>query len=174
MSRNILPNDPVEAALEAMRRFDKNLRDACSDKGEPRADAISRRLKDFPQLILQSGLVPALTFYLSKLSEKADQDAYELTVKVLTEQRLEGDERRKLCRKTSGEGGGYPHVLALVLVYAAERAGCSVDSIARIGSSLVGCLETVQKKGVTVEKLVQAYVNELKKLASALYPEKKT
>jgi CRISPR type III-B/RAMP module-associated protein Cmr5 len=170
-----LPEDPIEAALKVMERFDKVFRSECSDsRGKIEADAIVRRLKNAPQLMLQTGLIPTVTFYLSKLDKKEKQDAYSIAIRVIqgVKNTLEDEEKRKFCSNTSGEGGGYPHALALILAYAAKQAGCKLDNIVELNSEFLKCIEEIQKRGATIERLVQAYVNELKKIASALYPSK--
>jgi CRISPR type III-B/RAMP module-associated protein Cmr5 len=160
--------DPVKAALEAVSRFSKAFSQSqeCKDSS---ADGVTRRLREFPQLMLQVGLVPALTFLLSKVNEKDDKEAYSETVKTVLGEEAESS---KLCKKASGEGQGYAHSLAMLMVFAAKHSGCSVDEIREVDGRMVECLEKIEDKGVVVEKLVLLYANELKKLMTALYPAK--
>lgn len=177
-----LPSDPVEAALEAIRRFDSVFREECSDTGE----AIARRLKDFPQIALQAGLVPALTFLLSKLDSDEKHSAYKAVISVVlgkasTFSVVSGEQEARnrrsvdsVCGTARGEGGGYPHALALLLAYAGLQAGCNIESLQEVGSKLVECIERIKGEGVVVERLVLSYANELKKLTSALYPSRES
>ncbi len=169
-----LGRDPVEAALNAMERFDKFFRSSCQKSG---ADGLVRRLKEFPQLLLQTGLTPALTFFLSKLDENKKRTAYTVTLQaVLSDGSVSVGDREKnsFCGTISGEGGGYPHALALIMAYLAERleeAGVSDarEKVESITSSFIEALEKIREQGAVLERLVLAYATELKKLASALY-----
>jgi len=162
-----LPKEPLEAALEAVRRLDQALRASCMKGGNLKADALARRAKDAPQLILQSGLVPALAFMLSKLTDGGKRRAYSDAVNVILG-RQSRQSRDAICKDLSGEGGGYPHVAALLIAYASTVAGCGND-VSRLDSGLVACLEKITSEGVSAERLVLKYAEEVKKLATALY-----
>ena len=77
----------------------------------------------------------------------------------------------RICNETSGEGGGYPHIAALILAYAASQIGCNPSDIERIDNKLLNCLKTMKSRGVYLERLIVSYVEEVKKLATALYGE---
>ena len=169
-----LGRDPVEAALNAMERFDKFFRSNCQRGG---ADGLVRRLKEFPQLLLQTGLTPALTFILSKLDENKKRTAYTITLQAtlkVDDAGIGDRERRSFCETISGEGGGYPHALALIIAYLVERleeAGVSGarEKIKDVTSGFIEVLGKVREQGIVLERLALAYTTELKKLASALY-----
>ncbi len=162
-----LDRDPVKAALEAMKRLDEQVRSKCANEsGSVKADGLVRRLKEFPQLMLQAGLTPALTFYLSKLDHDKKRKAYKATLNALF-----GGSTDDLCKNLSGEGGGYPQALALLLAYASLHAGCNLDSIREVNANLVECIRRIEQKGIILEGLMEAYATELKKLATALYGE---
>ena len=162
-----LPLDPVEAALEAVKRLDKALRSMCAKDGNLKADAVARRAKDAPQLILQSGLTSTLAFMLSKLDNSRKRRAYGAAVASI----LGGEARGNICENASGEGGGYPQVAALLLAYASRVANCDSSKIGNLDSGLVECLENIKAGGVRAERLVLRYIEEVKKLTTALYGE---
>ncbi len=161
----LLPIDPVKAALEAMKRLDKALRASCAQGEGLKAEALARRAKDAPQLILQSGLVPTLAFMLSKLNNSSKRRAYADAVEIILGRRSQG----AICVDLSGEGGGYPQVAALLLAYASLVAGCGSDKVGRLDGNLVECLQEIKAKGVRAERLVLRYAEEVKKLTTALY-----
>ena len=165
--QTILPKEPVEAALEAIKRFDEMFRDVCTTC-ETKAEGLVRRLKEFPSLVLQSGLIPALTFYLSKIDEKKKQEAYSLTVKVVLNLPIDGN-RRAVCRGMRGEGEGYPQAIGLLISYIGLQADCKPEELDEIGAKLVECIKKIKAKGVSLERLAEAYATELKKLATAIY-----
>ena len=165
-NQSSLPLEPVDAALEAIRRLDN----ALSKCGEIKTDALPRRARQAPQLILQAGLVPAIAFFLSKLDSPEKRNAYAAAVKAILEPESNSRDKR-ICNNTGGEGGGYPHIAALILAYAASQIGCHPNDIERIDSKLLDCLKKIGSKGVYLERLVVSYAEEIKMLATALYGE---
>lgn len=181
MSKVEIPEDPVKAALQVMLTFSKafeSIKDECARKlgkgGEEKTEldetVLSRRLEDFPTLMLQVGLIPAITFYISKIDDQKKVKAYEVTLNVI--RNPEEKPSVDICHDLSGAGGGYPHATALLLAYAGEISGCSDTSYATTGPDLVECLKKIEEQGMRIEKLTLNYVYELKKLAKALYHEK--
>ena len=164
-----IPHDPVKASLTIISNFNSVFVDECVNKEgrKIKGDAIARRLQEFPQLALQVGLVPALTFYLSKIDNQEKINAYNASINAI----MSKSSNKYICEKASGEGGGYPQALAIILAYAGIIAGCSNDQLVNIGQKLVECIDGIQKKGVTVEALTITYSDEIKKIARALYHE---
>lgn len=164
-----LPSDPVDAAIEALRRLDKALRSKCAQEGVLQADALARRAKDAPQLIAQAGLAQTIAFMLSKLTSDEKRKAYTEAVKIITGEKPPEAASEAICRDAQGEGGGYPHMAALLLAYASSIAGCSHKSIESLDSNLLGCLKKIKQRGIALERLATSYSEEVKKLATALY-----
>lgn len=165
-----IPEEPIRAALEVMARFDRALRSKCGDVG---AYAVARRLEEFPQLVLQAGLIPALTFYLSKLSGES-RDIYTQAITAITRPHsVEEVEKQKLCNELGGEGGGYPHALAILMSYIARISGCEQKHVEIVGTEFIECMKMVLEKGAIVEALTVTYSYEVKKIAKALYPREK-
>ena len=164
-----LPHDPVDAAIEAVRRLDAALRSKCAKDGMLQADALARRARDAPQLIAQAGLAQTIAFMLSKLNNNERREAYIEAVKVITGRKRPEEASEAICRDAQGEGGGYPHMAALLLAYASGIAGCGPESIERLDSSLLECLKEVKRRGIALERLAASFSEEVKKLATALY-----
>ena len=171
MSSQGLPREPLDAALEAVKRLDEALRGSCTQGHELRADAIARRAKDAPQLILQVGLVPTLAFFLSKLDREERRQTYAAALKVIF---CEGSCSANICGDLTGEGGGYPHIAALLIAYAGSLAGCAPGDLGVLSHRLVECLERIRGGGMKLERLVASYAEEVKKLATALYEAKES
>jgi len=162
-----LPRDPVEAAIVVAERFSRAFEERCNTN----ASAVARRLKDFPNVLLQAGLTPALTFYASKLDETRKGRIFIDVLKAVTG----GGSGGEICKEATGEGGGYPHALAVLLAYIAGQAGCDVsvlldgeDSGYRRG--FVECVKAIKRGGPALERLALVYASEVKKLFAALYP----
>ena len=68
--------DPVKTALDVTLKI-KQLIDAVQPK---ETVALSRRARELPTLVLQTGLTPALTFYLSKVEK---EEVYKLVLEAL-------------------------------------------------------------------------------------------
>jgi len=162
--------DPVKAALQVMLTLSKAFQLVKSECEKLDETVIPKRLEDFSSLVPQVGLIPAITFFLSKIDEEGKVNAYEATLKAIREPDKQPD--KAICNDLSGAGGGYPHALALLLAYIAERAGCSDASYETIQPDLVNCLEKIESQSTLIEKFTLSYAYELKKLAKALYREK--
>ncbi|MEB3816326.1 MAG: hypothetical protein LRS46_00055 [Desulfurococcales archaeon] len=160
-----LPREPVDAAIIVASSFSRAFENNCKES----ASAVSRRLKEFPQISLQAGLTPALTFYASKLDKEKRWLIFIDALKAVTG----GQAGSMLCDETTGEGEGYPHALAILLAYIAERAGCNINALLdykQVKRGFVQCMEVVRRGGLVLEKIALAYASEVKKLFAALYP----
>ena len=167
MSGQQLPHDPVDAALEAVKRLDRVLRSNCSRDGGLDAESIATRARQLPQLILQSGLTPTLAFILSKLDNEKKRIAYSILLRTIMMGEDATGDGGNICEDLGGEG--YPQIAALAMAYAATAAGCDSNSVGRFDSNLIGCLERIKDGGVILEKLMLTYSEEVKKLATAFY-----
>ncbi|PUA31291.1 MAG: type III-B CRISPR module-associated protein Cmr5 [Zestosphaera tikiterensis] len=159
-----IPQEPIKAALKILSSFDKAFRPQCL-KTRDEAPAISRRLEEFPSLTLQVGLVPTLTFYLSKIDEKAKIEVYNATITAI----LEEVSSNRLCSDIENAGGGYPQASALLATYIGNVAGCNENEVKILEQYIVNCLSKIEQEGARIEKLALNYAYELKKLANALY-----
>ncbi len=157
-----IPEEPVKAALQIISRFHEKFNSICK---QSKGDAIARRLGEFPQLMLQAGLVPAITFYLSKIDNNEKARIYADSMKAI----LEGKASRIICDRATGEGGGYPQALAILLAYLGKVAGCDDNRLKTIDPGLVECIKNIESRGALIEAQALIYANEVKKLARALY-----
>ncbi len=146
----------------------------CGDKGKELAKKLRSRARDLPSLVLESGLVPALLFYLSKTSP----EDYRASYGALANKDYSG-----LCSSERGAHGADEH----------EKKGPSIDKISyslitagiiivlRELGYLDGALNDVRKtiqaiidlrekrKEFEASMIVQEYLVSLKRAAEALW-----
>ncbi len=166
--------DPEALAVEAVLRLDGVLR---STLGNVKCKSLARRAGELPQLVTQAGLLQATLFYLSKSDEKLLAGLIEV---------LQGGqpslEKRSLEEECGKEGKGYTLGLALLsyaLTQLAEKgllgnASGKCKSL-RDPRSLAECLLEIRRYQVELraEKLLDPYLNVVKRLADALHREEK-
>ncbi len=169
-------SDPTALAIEHMVKvYDliNEVKRACKKKEENLGEGIKRRAKDLPSLISTVGLVPALTFYMSKASE----NNYKRVLMYLNG-KLPSD--KELCDKDGlaseiggGEGAGYSSLLALTLA-ALVRLGIisggveQVESFNKVAKNLKSLHERSHEE-MAAESLILDYLIEVKKLAEAFF-----
>ena len=110
-------------------------------------DAFVRRAKDFPSLVAQEGLVPAMTFYYSK-----------------AEGRALGLEAVKDCEEFTSEGRGYSVYL-----------GFLIEVLKRYGNLKcerpLDCILEVRGNEVALTRLIMPVLVEMKKVAEIVEGE---
>ena len=164
----------IKAAVDKANELERSR--ACSSikKGEEgrqreyTGEAIARRAKYLPSLILSAGLVPALTFYMSKTGGK---EAYRNAFRV-----LRGDVDCDVLKKVGddlggGEGKGYAVVLAAVIdalskLHPEALGGEAPQDLKVLAAKLKEMHEN--KLDITAEAVLQPYLVELKKVVEAL------
>lgn len=174
--------DPVKEALEVVIKIDdliSNCKHIIKEEvKEIKAHALERRGKDLPALVLQSGFVTSITFYLSKLDSEV---LYSKTYNKLRGFNTELD--KNYCNDLSNdlreEGKGYTIMLALVNYYLSKIAESkqineckNLNGIISVAKCLKTLRESTEAGEFIVESLMMPYLIELKKLLEALYGEK--
>ncbi len=145
-------------------------------------NAVRARVDSFPQLVASSGLIPALTFYMSKCSDKKGEtktDMYEKMYELISsdsdlESKLSelSSINKKALEEELKEGGGYNIVtaaLAYVLWKIATRHGIDVSE----PRSLVALAELLNKirtegKSIVMERYMLNFAQSFKKVIDAL------
>ena len=146
------------------------------EKKEVSGAGVARRAKDLPSMVSSAGLVPALTFYMSK----ADQGLYQGLYRYL---RGGAGDAHGVCsaapeglRKELGgkEGAGYAALLALAAVFLAETGYLDPEPVdyRSLAEALRG-LAAGTVRALAAERLLLEYLVEVKKLAEAFFKEEK-
>ncbi len=144
---------------------------------------IARRAEDFPFMISQFGLVPAITFFLSKI-EKNTQNVFVYGLNYFSNKTIDESKDNEKIRLLSHdavfpEGRGYASYLAIVLVWPLGEIIENIENIKDLsGSSLakeadphkyllkkVGMIEGYATK---IEIMSMPRLLELKKITRAL------
>ena len=172
--------DPVRLALLYVTRL-ADLVEACRDKicGEVRGDeecrpgaGIARRASDLPGLVASAGLVPALTFYMSKA------DGYLLKSYIeLLGRGDAGNPGDQLCGRAADDLGwrekaGYTAVLAtaargLIDLGYLEEPGDDADAVRWLAEGLKSLRGSSRE--VVAERRMLDFLVEVKKLAAAFF-----
>ncbi|ALL01406.1 CRISPR type III-B/RAMP module-associated protein Cmr5 [Pyrodictium delaneyi] len=168
--------DPISMAIDhilLLRDLVEKATANCKNKMRDKGDAIRRRAKDLPSMVYTVGLIPALTFYMSKIeNSKLYTDLYKLLRnrdKKLGEQ-LAGNPSSDLCQEIGGkEAAGYTTLLALAAAALSEAGVANTDlsSLQNLAASLKSLRE--QGKEHYAARLLVEYLNEVKKLAEAFF-----
>lgn len=164
--------DIVSLALDHILALERlvekcNVGQGRSRNGKP-GEGVTRRLKDLPTHVAYAGLVPALTFYMSKASETTYARILSLLRGEITLESISCDE--KIVEDLGGgEKAGYSATLALA-VAALEKI---VDGFVA-GSSFRELAEALRKlkndwrAEMLATHLLIDYLVEAKKLGEAL------
>lgn len=159
--------DLVEACREGLPE---------KEKKEVSGAGVARRAKDLPSMVSSAGLVPALTFYMSK----ADQEIYQRLYSYL---RGRGGDVHGVCSAAPGdlrkelggkEGAGYAALLALAAAFLAETGYLDPEPVdyRSLAEALRG-LAAGTVRALAAERLLLEYLVEVKKLAEAFFKEEK-
>ena len=175
--------DPVKVALDVALKV-KRLVDIAQPE---RAVALSRRARELPTLILQTGLMPALTFYLSKVEKES---VYMLVLKALEieAEKMKPDDddlvkkvkklAKEIKEEVEEEGKGYTALLSIsayILKQFANMYGIEKCKNVYTVAEFVECLHEIRSnrdKEVMLEKQFINFMLEVKKLFDAFFKEK--
>ena len=166
--------DPQASAIDLVLK----LREVLEKSGVGNAIALARRAKDYPQLMLQAGFVPATTYYLSKTDGSLYSELYKALRSKPTE--LHPKVKENLKKEASEEGKGYTIYLALLAAWLSRYAECnrgvkSLSSCINLGdvTYLAKCLLNLRESGseLRVATVARRFTTEVKKLVEAFYGE---
>jgi CRISPR type III-B/RAMP module-associated protein Cmr5 len=181
--------DPLELALHhALRVFDAARIHMRRAGGDRVGEAFRRRAKDFPSLMAEAGLAPALTFYLSKSNPSKLPAALRLaSCRGLDTQQLDAIAKGLGEELGRGEGEGYTLMAALVLDALDKLAGLGLvergddgcpgegdgyQILKRVAERLLEIRSGEGGEEVRAAALIEPYLVELKKLADAFFGER--
>lgn len=164
----------TKIALEVITCFDKAVKDLLGRVYKSKA--ITSRLNDFPGLAATSGIMPALTYYLSKAAE--EEKIFETTYWLIKNRRCKFPEKDrsmivgslKDIEGNRGEGKGYGIALAL-LIASLESVGFLTINGESPGLREVAdaLLQTLNSGSGVPEMEALEVITELKKLGTAFY-----
>lgn len=139
-----------------------------SKNGKLVAKGLRARARSFPNIISSTGLLPAVAFAMSKINNrKMIQAAW----KILNGSSDPGH-CNELAKDLQKDGGGYTIIVALIAKILEDSKLCKIKSES-IDTSLAGCLVNKEFKDIIIaEKIVQATLQEFKKLVDALFIDK--
>ncbi len=165
--------NPIDEAFTVALKL-KDLAEKCQENnklGEP----IAKKAKELPGLIATAGLVPGLAFYLSKTENEA---LYKTILEYLqgTNPLLQNCSQTQELKNTivnelgGGEKSGYTTLTAAT----AHAIHLATERDVSDKKKLIETLKQI-KQGITQEAVIEAqvleYLQELKKLATALFEE---
>ncbi len=170
----------VRIAIRVITCFDRVVKEIARTS-DYRSSALTARLNDFPALAANAGIAPALTFFLSKLSDEKEKDAFVHAYRAIKsgECKVRIDQLDRKTRNNlinyfrnelpSKEGKGYGPALALILAsleqvgyIKMEGAPSGVRDIAQAISEVLDGAEASDLEALEV-------LAELKKLGQAFY-----
>jgi len=165
--------DPIKIALQRTFKL-KEIIEICTPEAERlKTRALPRRAKDLPQLILQLGLIPALTFYLSKVEDK---ELYKALVDSLSgKKKFDTNLCRALQKEVEEEGKGYTALLATIastlplIKVSLKSQSQDLNSLPSLASYLLTIRD--EGKDLVIEKSLISFLVELKKLFEAFFGE---
>ncbi|GEM_PF-6943589 len=180
-----MPANPyVREAVKLMLDFHSVIEQVFREGGleSVDADSLATRLSNFPAIAMDSGVVPAITFYLSKIDSKDKRDLFENLVALLTASKCGDnkvktgneslDRRLKNDLKNDLKEEAYVSASALLLSLMTRLGmiGCPGDGgVKGIARELLRLLDA----GVRGEEGFMEAAIELKKLGTAFYKRKK-
>jgi len=161
--------DPISLALDHITKLDK-LREealAVSKSKELSMRGVVSRMKNFPTLLAQVGLIPALTFYLSKLDDNGINEKQVMELIDYFSHGTRVSEPGSLIEEMSEkEGKGYVIAFAMLVsalsMFATQKFGTLNDIVGELKN-----LISNYPKRRKVEKLITIYSMEMKKLCEA-------
>ena len=176
--------DPETLAMDLMLK----LVELIEKHAGGRCRSFSRRASELPQIILQTGLTPATLFYMSKIESEPLLNELVNVVTGRTTDQQSKEIKTKLVDECGGEGKGY--TLGLVTIYyalvtmsrmgmlleASEECRKVLEGERHAGIAMLKCLKIVREQGVEmyVENMLQPYLIAIKRMAEALYKERKS
>ncbi len=154
---SIVGRDPVGLAIKHMKLVAEAAK-AAKQAGE----GVRRRARELPSLMLQAGLVPTLTFFMSKAEENEFMEWFSYLRNPQPTNRPSSD--------LKGEGGGYSVLLAMIFDAMEKLAGVNVGSVSGFTDLLKILLGIGSGRGesLRISRILMPYLVEVKKLATAL------
>ncbi|MGC9113173.1 type III-B CRISPR module-associated protein Cmr5 [Acidilobus sp.] len=173
----------VDIAIDVAKKLE-DLKKICKPK-DAKASGIEgyvRRAEDFPALMLQAGLVSALTFFLSKADlDKVNQYFnYWKTGYLpapLSSSSGETSPQSESGRKSfhpcddlgEGAGKGYSAYTASLFYVLTMANDCKISSI--VVSDVLKCLDALESRELKVERKITPILLRIKELSVMLSPE---
>jgi len=176
--------DPVEVGLRLTLRIHElakilgatSQRESSQRRNEEKiGKALQTRASDIPSLILSTGLVPALTMYMSKTDPVVYKNIYQWLVGKLNSNDIAKMDRRvlkDLIDELSKEGKGYSAMLALISCALTELFSddFNKDRMSDIGELAKSLLDVREKgKELVIQNGLLPLLLEVKKLSKALF-----
>jgi len=126
--------DYIDFVIEYGKKLEKK-REECG-----KIDAFIRRAEDFPSLVVQEGLVPAMTFYYSKAEKEVNIENAD-------------------CEELANEGKGYSVYLSLLIDV--------LRSFANLKCTLpLDCIREVRQNEIIITRKILPILVEVKKVSN--------
>ena len=126
--------DYIDFVIEYGKKFEKK-REECE-----KIDAFIRRAEDFPSLVVQEGLVPAMTFYYSKAEKEVNIENAD-------------------CEELANEGKGYSVYLSLLIDVLRSFANLKC-------TSPLDCIREVRQNEIIITRKILPILVEVKKVSN--------
>jgi CRISPR type III-B/RAMP module-associated protein Cmr5 len=136
--------DYIQFAIDYGKKLDNRLK---NENNCQKIDAFKNRAKDFPSLVVQEGLVPALTFYYAKAEGKID------------------DISKISCDELSNEGRGYSAYMGFLMDALRNFASLKCENA-------LSCIEEVRKNELIITNKILPVLIEMKKISSIVGGQK--
>ncbi|MFP3234260.1 MAG: type III-B CRISPR module-associated protein Cmr5 [Sulfolobaceae archaeon] len=126
--------DYIDFVIEYGKKLEKK-REECE-----KIDAFIRRAEDFPSLVVQEGLVPAMTFYYSKAGKEVNIEKAD-------------------CEELANEGKGYSVYLSLLIDVLRSFANLKC-------TSPLDCIREVRQNEIIITRKILPILVEVKKVSN--------
>jgi CRISPR type III-B/RAMP module-associated protein Cmr5 len=126
--------DYIDFVIEYGKKLEKKKREC------RKIDAFIRRAEDFPSLIVQEGLVPAMTFYYSKAKKVAKVENAD-------------------CDELTNEGKGYSVYLSFLIDVLKNFASLEC-------ASPLDCIKEVRQNEIVITRKILPILVEMKKVSN--------
>jgi len=126
--------DYIDFVIEYGKKLEKK-REECE-----KIDAFIRRAEDFPSLVVQEGLVPAMTFYYSKAGKEINIEKAD-------------------CEELANEGKGYSVYLSLLIDVLRSFANLKC-------TSPLDCIREVRQNEIIITRKILPILVEVKKVSN--------
>lgn len=127
--------DYIDFVIEYGKKLEKK-KEECKS-----LDAFIRRAEDFPSLVAQEGLVPAMTFYYSKMEKEVSS--------------IENVE----CEELINEGKGYSVYLSFLIDVLREFANLKC-------TTPLDCIKEVRQNEIVITRKILPILVEMKKVSN--------
>jgi CRISPR type III-B/RAMP module-associated protein Cmr5 len=169
--------DPVNEAFTVALKY-SDLAERCRETSKENiklGGPIAKKAKELPGLIASAGLVPGLAFYLSKSD---DDNLYQSMLEYLLDKNAllqncsENDKlKNELLKELGGsEKKGYTTLLAATAYAINQITGKDLSDKKKLIETLKDIHQDITMEAI-IEAQVLQYLQELKKLAVALFEE---